>query len=89
MKDHHIIRLQEGICNAISGAVFFDLGNCFDRIGAHAANVSLHIIKRMEADRAFDEMHGHSNEISGEEYLDIFKEYEENYLRPVMNSSDK
>ena len=89
MKDHHIIRLQDGICNAISGAVFFDLGNCFDRIGAHAGNVSLHIIKRMEADRAFDEMHGHSNEISGEEYLNIFKEYEENYLRPVMNSSNE
>ncbi len=89
MKDHHIIRLQEGICNAISGAVFFDLGNCFDRIGAHAANVSLHIIKRMEADRAFDEMHGHSNEISGEEYLNIFREYEEKYLLPVRNSSAK
>ena len=89
MKDHHIIRLQDGICNAISGAVFFDLGNCFDRIGAHAGNVSLHIIKRMEADRAFDEMHGHSNEISGEEYLNIFKEYEENYLHPVMNSSNE
>ena len=88
MKDHHIIRLQEGICNAISGAVFFDLGNCFDRIGAHAGNVSLHIIKRMEADRAFDEMHGHTMEISGEEYLNIFREYEEKYLLPVTNSSN-
>ena len=87
MKEHHIERLQEGICNAVSGAVFFDLGNCFDRIGAHAGNVSLHIIKRMEADRSFDEMHGDLTEISGEEYLAIFKEYEENYLEPLRNSS--
>ena len=83
MKEHHIRRLQEGVCNAESGAVFFDLANCFDRISAHAGNVSLHVIKRMEANRSFDEMHGRSQDISGEDYIRIFDQYESDYLEPV------
>lgn len=87
MKEHHIIRLQEGVCDAKSGATFFDLANCFDRISAHAGNVSLHVIKRMEANRSFDEMHGHTQDISGEDYIRIFEEYEKIYLLPVRNNA--
>ena len=88
MKEHHIQRLQEGLCDAKSGAAFFDLSNCFERISAHAGNVSLHVIKRMEANRSFDEMHGHTQDISGEEYIKIFEEYERKYLTPVKHSAD-
>ena len=85
MKEHHIQRLQEGICDVKSGAVFFDLAGCFERISAHAANVSLHVIKRIEADRNFDEMHGHTQDISADSYIRLFKEYENKYLLPVKD----
>ena len=85
MKEHHIQRLQEGVCDAVSGATFFNLANCFDRISAHAGNVSLHVIKRMELNRGFDEMHGHTQDISGDEYIRIFEKYESAYLDPIKN----
>ena len=88
MKEHHILRLQEGICNAHSGAAFFDLTNSFERISAHAGNVSLHIIKRMEANRNFDEMHGNTQIISGDDYIRIIEEYENSYLLPVKTGLD-
>lgn len=87
MKEHHIQRLQEGVCDAKSGALFFDLANCFDRICAHAGNVSLHVIKRMESNRSFDSMHGHTQDVSGDDYMNIFEEYNKKYLTPVRNSS--
>ena len=88
LKEHHILRLQEGICNAHSGAAFFDLTNSFERISAHAGNVSLHIIKRMEANRSFDEMHGNTQNISGDDYNRIIEEYENSYLLPVKTGFD-
>ncbi len=88
MKDHHIQRLEEGICDASSGAAFFDLTNSFERISAHAGNVSLHILKRMEANRSFDEMHGNAQNISGDEYIRIIDEYENSYLLPVKTGMD-
>ena len=87
MKQHHIQRLQQGTCNAKSGAAFFDLINCFERISAHAANVSLNIIRRMEANRDFDAMHGHTQELSPDGYLRLFQEFEDRYLIPVKNSA--
>jgi phosphate:Na+ symporter len=87
MKEYHIQRLQVGECSVESGAVFFELANCFERISAHAANVSLHIIKRIEADRNFDEMHGHTQEVSADSYIMMFKEYEEKYLVPLKNDN--
>ncbi len=86
MKEHHIQRLEEGVCSVESGAVFFNLANYFERLSAHAGNISLHIIKRIEADRNFDEMHGHTQDISADEYLRLFEEYEKRYLIPVKNS---
>ncbi len=88
MKDHHILRLQEGICNAHSGAAFFDLTNSFERISAHAGNVALHIIKRMEANRSFDEMHGNTQNITGDDYVRIIEDYENLYLFPVKSGFD-
>ncbi len=83
MKDHHIERLQAGICNVESGAVFFDLANFFERMSAHAGNVALHILKRIKADRSFDEMHGHSQDFNKESYQKMLAEYKNKYLLPV------
>lgn len=85
MNEHHIERLEEGNCSVETSTIFFELTNCFDRIGAHAANVSLHILKRIRGDREFDEMHGHSETISGHDYLGLFTEYEKKYLEPVKS----
>lgn len=87
MKEHHIQRLEEGICSVESGAAFFDLANYFERLSAHAGNVSLHIIKRIEADKNFDEMHGHAQDISADDYLRLFEEYERRFLIPIKNST--
>lgn len=83
MKEHHIQRLQDGVCEVESGAVFFDLANSFERLSAHAGNVSLHVIKRIEADRDFDEMHGHASDITADDYLKIFGEYGDKYLNKI------
>ena len=83
MKERHIQRLQDGVCEVESGAAFFDLANCFERLSAHAGNVSLHIIKRIEADKNFDEMHGHASDITAEDYLKIFEEYRDKYLNQM------
>ena len=40
LRSHHIKRLNEGQCNAISGAVFLDLISNFERIGDHATNIA-------------------------------------------------
>ena len=40
LRSHHIRRLNDGQCNAISGAVFLDLISNFERIGDHATNIA-------------------------------------------------
>lgn len=40
LRSHHIKRLNDGQCNAISGAVFLDLISNFERIGDHATNIA-------------------------------------------------
>ncbi len=83
IKSHHIERLQEGTCDVLSGAPLFDLTTCFERISSHAANVSLHLIKRIEADRDFDEMHGHTQDVVKDSYLQLTKEYTDKYIEPL------
>lgn len=86
IKSHHVERLQDGTCSVQSGVVLLDLVNCFERIASHAANVALHVMKRASADQNFDEMHGHSMDVSTEEYQALYTYYESRYLLPVSKT---
>ena len=50
IKSHHVQRLQDGICSIEGGVSLFDLVNSFERIAGHAANVSLHVTKKIRRD---------------------------------------
>ena len=85
IKSHHVERLQEGTCSIEGGVSLFDLVNSFERIASHAANVSLHVIKKVRKDREFDEMHGHASDNLSEEYKAMYHYYESKYIEPVLN----
>jgi phosphate:Na+ symporter len=50
IKSHHVERLQEGTCSIEGGVSLFDLVNSFERIASHAANIALHVIKKVLKD---------------------------------------
>ncbi|MBE5925120.1 MAG: Na/Pi cotransporter family protein [Lachnospiraceae bacterium] len=85
IKTHHVERLQEGICGIAGGISLVDLVTSYERISSHCANVSLHIVKRVENDHNFDEMHGHANDSFSEEYKALVHYYEMQYISPVIN----
>ncbi len=89
IKNHHVERLQSGDCSIEGGVSLFDLINSFERIASHAANVSLHVIKRVRGDGDFDEMHGHANDIFSEEYKALYHYYESQYLNPILEPMSK
>ena len=84
IKSHHVQRLQDGICSIEGGVSLFDLVNSFERIASHAANVSLHVAKKIRRDDEFDEMHGHTNDMHAEEYKALYHYYESQYIEPIM-----
>ena len=84
IKSHHVERLQDGDCSIEGGVSLFDLINSFERIASHAANISLHVIKRVKGDSDFDEMHGHANDIYSEEYKALQHYYESQYIDPIL-----
>ncbi len=86
MKSHHVDRLQEGACSIAGGVSLFDLVNSFERIASHAANVSLHVIKKVRMDEEFDEMHGHATDNHSEEYKALYRYYESQYIDPILNN---
>lgn len=83
IKSHHVDRLQSGDCGIAGGIALVDLVTSFERISSHCANISLHIIKRVENKRDFDEMHGHANDNFSEEYRALFHYYESKYIYPI------
>ena len=85
IKSHHVDRLQEGTCSIAGGVSLFDLVNSFERIASHAANVSLHVIKKVRQDEDFDEMHGHATDNHSEEYKALYRYYESQYIDPILN----
>ncbi len=85
IKAHHVDRLQDGRCSVEKGVALFDLITCFERISAHATNVSLHVLKRIRGASDFDEMHGHSDDRSGVEYQSLINYYENQFIIPVTN----
>lgn len=87
IKSHHVERLQEGTCSIEGGVSLFDLVNSFERIASHAANIALHVIKKVLKDRDFDEMHGHASDNLSEEYKAMYHYYESKYIEPVISFS--
>lgn len=87
IKSHHVDRLQTGDCGIAGGIALVDLVTSFERISSHCANVSLHIIKRVENDLNFDEMHGHANDSFSEEYKALYHYYESQYITPVVTEN--
>ncbi|MBR0208792.1 MAG: Na/Pi cotransporter family protein [Oscillospiraceae bacterium] len=74
MRNHHIDRLQQGICTLQHGFVFNDLLTNFERVGDHCSNIAVAMIE-LEHD-LFDT----------HEYIDSIKlirtgTFEENYKR--------
>jgi phosphate:Na+ symporter len=88
IKSHHVQRLQEGKCSIEAGISFFDLLNSFERISAHASNVSLHVIKKVKNDRDFDEMHGHAQDKHSEEYKALYHYYKYKYRDNITLNKD-
>ena len=84
IKTHHVERLQDGVCSIEGGVSLVDLVNSFERIASHAANVSLHVIKKVRRDRDFDEMHGHATDMQTEEYKALYHYYESQYIEPIL-----
>ena len=84
IKSHHVERLQDGVCSIEGGVSLFDLVNSFERIASHAANVSLHVIKKVRRDNDFDEMHGHATDMQTEEYKALYHYYESQYIEPIL-----
>lgn len=87
IKSHHVERLQTGDCGIAGGIALVDLVTSFERISSHCANISLHIVKRVENDRNFDEMHGHANDSFSEEYKALYHYYESQYIIPVLENA--
>ena len=87
LKSHHVERLQDGICSIEGGVSLFDMVNSFERIASHAANISLHVIKKVRRDLSFDEMHGHANDSHSEEYKALYHYYMSQYIEPIISSS--
>lgn len=85
IKTHHVERLQTGDCGIAGGISLVDLVTSFERIASHCANISLHIVKRVENDKGFDEMHGHVGDSFSEEYKALYHYYESLYISPVIN----
>lgn len=46
LRKSHIKRLNNGLCNAHSGAIFLDVISNFERIGDHATNIAESVINR-------------------------------------------
>lgn len=89
IKAHHVDRLQNGTCGIPGGIALVDLVTSFERITSHCANIALHIVKRVENHRDFDDMHGHANDSYSEEYKALYHYYESQYITPVINGMPK
>ncbi len=89
IKAHHVDRLQDGTCGIPGGIALVDLVTSFERITSHCANIALHIVKRVENHRDFDDMHGHANDNYSEEYKALYHYYESQYITPIVNGMPK
>ena len=84
VKIYHVERLQKGKCTVEGGVALFDLAASFERIASHCSNIALHIIKRTSGNKSFDEMHGHTKDLAGEEYKALENYYYSMYIEPII-----
>lgn len=83
IKEQHIERLEAGKCDVEAGIVLLDLIGNLERMASHCGNVALHIIKRVNEDTDWDDMHGHAMDRRSEEYKALFHYYENQYVKPI------
>lgn len=84
IKNHHVERLQKGICTIENGISLLELLTRLDRIASHCSNIALHIIKYVGMNADFDEMHGHANDSTSEEYQAFYHLYESRFITPIL-----
>ena len=84
VKEHHVHRLQAGICTVESGISLVELLTSFERIAAYCSNIALHVIEKHTSGSGFD-MHGYAREMhaSSEVYQNYYYEYSKKYMIPL------
>ena len=86
IEAHHVERLQNGTCSVPAGVALFDLIQSLERIASHSRNISLHVYKRVQGDKTFDDMHGHAFDPSSEDYQSLEVYYLNKYLNPILDT---
>ena len=75
MKQHHVTRLQSGVCTINQGFPFNDLITNFERVADHCSNIAIAMIELNQDD--FD-MHGYLIDLK-EQHSHRFDEYYKAY----------
>lgn len=86
VEAHHVERLQNGTCSVPAGVALFDLIQSLERIASHSRNISLHVYKRVQGDKTFDDMHGHAFDPGSEDYQSLEVYYLNKYLNPILDT---
>lgn len=78
MNDHHISRLQDGVCTIEQGFVYHDLLQNMERVSDHCSNVAVDLIETKQ--QRFN-THGYILDIKNDEqYGKLVDEYSEKYV---------
>ncbi len=85
LRNRHITRLKEGVCQIDTGVVFLDVLNNMERIADHCSNVAARLIgmesgEELDAHTLKQLMH-HS---PSSEYRACTAQYREKYLQPLL-----
>ncbi|MCR5202732.1 MAG: Na/Pi cotransporter family protein [Lachnospiraceae bacterium] len=83
IKENHVERLQDGRCGVNAGVALIDMTTAFERISSHAANIAMHVVKRIEHDSEFDDMHGRTNDKHSVEYKALYQYYDNKYVYKI------
>ena len=75
MKQHHVSRLQSGVCTISQGFPFNDLITNYERVADHCSNIAIAMIELNQDD--FD-MHGYLIDLK-EQHAHRFDEYYKAY----------
>ncbi len=78
VKNHHIKRLQDGLCTAELSFLFSDLLNDFRRIAAHCGNIATSVIQLY--DSTIDKhVYSHRNKDEDIEFVSKYQNYKSRY----------
>ena len=81
MKVRHVTRLQNGVCNVVSGFVFNDLLNNCERISDHCSNIAICALRASGIKALPHEYAENANQT--DVYAKAFDEYSEKYLKKL------